>query len=56
LVVPADWGWGRSNKYESANNMADIGDKIKDYIAKMASTSITNDDVVTNMRDTKYCQ
>ena len=25
------------NKYESANNMADIGDKIKDYIAQMAA-------------------
>ncbi len=25
------------NKYESATNMADIGDEIKDYIAKIAS-------------------
>jgi hypothetical protein len=41
---------GRS-KYESANNMANIGDKIKDYIAKMASASVTNDDVVANMRE-----
>jgi hypothetical protein len=39
------------NKYESANNMADIGNKIKDYIAKIASSSITNDDVVANMRE-----
>jgi hypothetical protein len=37
------------NKYESANNMADIGNEIKDYIAKIASSSVTNDDVVTNM-------
>ena len=39
------------NKYESANNMADIGDEIKDYIAKMASASVTNDNVVANMRE-----
>jgi len=38
------------NKYESANNMADIGDEIKDYIVKMASASITNNDIVANMR------
>ena len=31
--------------------MADIGNEIKDYIAKIASSSITNDDVVTNMRE-----
>ena len=37
------------NKYESANNMADIGNKIKDYIVKIASTSVTNDDVVAYM-------
>ncbi len=39
------------NKYESANNMADIDDKIKDYIAKIASASVTNDDVVANMHE-----
>ena len=39
------------NKYESANNMADIGNKIKDNIAKIASSSVTNDDVVANMRE-----
>ena len=39
------------NKYESANNMADIGDEIKDYIAKIASSAVTNNDVVTNMRE-----
>ena len=27
------------NKYESANNMADIGDEIRDYIANLASAS-----------------
>ena len=31
--------------------MANIGDEIKDYIAKIASSSITNDDVVANMRE-----
>ena len=31
--------------------MADIGDKIKDYIAKIASSSVINDDVVANMRE-----
>jgi len=39
------------NKYESANNMADIGDEIKDYIVKIASASVTNDNVITNMRE-----
>ena len=39
------------NKYENANNMADIGDEIKDYIAKIASSSGTNDDVIANMRE-----
>jgi hypothetical protein len=31
--------------------MADIGDKINDYIAKIASASVTNDNVVANMRE-----
>jgi hypothetical protein len=39
------------NRYKSANNMADIGDEIKDYITKIASSSVTNDDVVANMRE-----
>ena len=39
------------NKYESANNMADIGEEIKDYITKIASSSVTNDDVVANMHE-----
>jgi hypothetical protein len=34
------------NNYDSTNNMADIGDKIKDYIAKIISASITNNDAV----------
>jgi hypothetical protein len=42
-------GTAGRNKYESANNMADIGNEIKDYIAKIASASVTNDDVVANM-------
>jgi hypothetical protein len=37
------------NNYDSTNNMANIGNKIKDYIAKNASASITNNDAVTNM-------
>jgi len=32
------------NKYESANNM-------EDYIAKITSSSVTNNDVVANMRE-----
>jgi hypothetical protein len=31
--------------------MANIGDEIKDYIAKIASSSVTNDDIVANMRE-----
>ena len=31
--------------------MADIGDEIKDYIAKMVSASITNDDIIANMHE-----
>ncbi len=31
--------------------MADIGDEIKDYIAKIAGSSGTNDDVIANMRE-----
>jgi len=39
------------NKYESANNMADIGDEIKDYIMKIASASVTNDNIGANMHE-----
>ncbi len=40
------------NKYESANNMVDIVDEIKDYIAKIASrASITNTNVIANMHE-----
>jgi hypothetical protein len=45
-------GTTRRNNYESANNMARIGDKIKEYIAKLASTSINNNDVLAKIRDT----
>jgi hypothetical protein len=38
------------NNYNSTNNMANIGDEIKDYIAEIASTSITNNDAFANMR------
>jgi hypothetical protein len=31
--------------------MADISDEIKDYIVKIASSSVTNDDVVANMHE-----
>jgi hypothetical protein len=37
---------------ESANSMADLDDEIKEYIAKLASTSVTNKDALTNIRDT----
>lgn len=49
-------------KAQSANNMADIGDKIKDYIAKIASASVANNDAVANMcksgknKDAKFAQ
>jgi hypothetical protein len=42
---------GRNN-YDSANNMAGIGDEIKEYIAKLASTSINNNNALANIRDT----
>jgi hypothetical protein len=37
--------------YNSANNMANIGNKIKDYIAKITCASITNNNAVANMRE-----
>jgi hypothetical protein len=39
---------GRNN-YDNANNMANIGEEIKDYIANIASASITNNNAVANM-------
>ena len=45
--------------YESTNSMADLGDEIKNYIAKLATTSITNNNELANIRDTvrtKYSQ
>ncbi len=41
---------GRHN-YKSANNMADIGNEIKDYITKIACMSIANNNAVANMRE-----
>ena len=38
--------------YESANSMANLGDEINDYIAKLVSTSITNNNMLANIRDT----
>jgi len=35
----AGGGTAGRNKYESANNMADIGDEIQEYIANLASAS-----------------
>jgi hypothetical protein len=43
-------GTAGCNNYDSANNMADIGNKIKDYITKIASASITNNNAIANMR------
>jgi hypothetical protein len=45
--------------YESANSMADLGNEINNYIAKLTTTSITNNDKLANIRDsvcTKYSQ
>ncbi len=39
---------GRNN-YDSINKVTNIGDKIKDYIAKTASASITNNNAIANM-------
>ena len=38
-VQNAGGGTAGHNKYELANNMADIGDKIREYIANLASAS-----------------
>ena len=38
-VQNAGGGTAGRNKYESANNMADIGDEIQEYIANLASAS-----------------
>ncbi len=40
------------NNYESAANMAKIKDKIKEYIAKLTSASINNNNTLDNIRDT----
>jgi hypothetical protein len=40
------------NNYKSAANMAKIGDEIKEYIAKLASASINNNNALANIRDT----
>ncbi len=40
------------NKYNSANNIANIGNEIKDYIAKIMSASITNNDALANIHNT----
>jgi hypothetical protein len=40
------------NNYESAAHMAKIGNEIKDYIAKLASASINNNNALANIRDT----
>ena len=41
---------GRNN-YKSAANMAKIGDEIKEYIAKLASASINNNNALANIKD-----
>ena len=38
-VQNAGGGTAGRNKYESANNMTDIGDKIREYIANLASAA-----------------
>jgi hypothetical protein len=42
------------NKYESANNMADVGDKICEYIAKIATTTQSSN--ATSQFDTMAAQ
>ena len=42
-------GTAKGNNCNSANNMADIGNKIKDYIAKIAGTSVSNNKALANM-------
>jgi hypothetical protein len=42
-------GTAKGSNYDSASNMADIGNEIKDYIAKIAGASITNNEALTNM-------
>jgi hypothetical protein len=52
-------GSASCNNYESATNMAEIGDEIKEYIVKLTSASINNNDALANIRDTvhmKYMQ
>ncbi len=43
-------GTAGRHAYENANSMADLGDEIKDYIVK--STSVTNNEMLANIRDT----
>ncbi len=45
-------GTAGRHTYESANSMADLGDEIKDYIAKLMSTSVTNNNGLANIKDT----
>jgi hypothetical protein len=47
-------GTAGRNNYESTNNRAGIGDEIKEYIAKLASTSINNNDALANIRNTVH--
>ncbi len=59
LVKPTDayeqnagGGTTSRNKYESANQLADCGDEIPDYIAKIASAAAANSDHAANTQAT----
>jgi hypothetical protein len=51
-VQNSSGGTAGRNNYESPKNMAVIGDEIKEYIAKLVSTSINNTNALANIRDT----
>ena len=48
----AGGGTTSRNKYESANQLADCGDEIRDYIAKIASAAAANSDHAANTQAT----
>ena len=48
----AGGGTTSRNKYESANQLADCGDEIPDYIAKIASAAAANSDHAANTQAT----
>jgi hypothetical protein len=45
-------GTAGCNLHKSTNNMVNIGNEIKEYITRLASTSVTNDNALANIQDT----